>query len=130
MNHKKLEVIKEKEIQTVINEEYQRAKRILNPMLKGINRSSVRFYWGKRMKTYGGWCNWYNREITMSHKYRDVKEGEWSWDNFILTLRHELAHLAVRGTDPSHGAKFLMTLKNLQGHRFVGQPIYEGPKKK
>jgi len=127
MNHNTHQVVKEPKFLEIINEEYQRAKRILNPMLKGVNRSFVKFYWWKRKRAWGGSCSIWNKTICFNKNYKDGKEEKWSKEQFILMLRHEIAHLAVN--ERGHGARFLNALKLVEGHRYVGEPVYDGIKK-
>lgn len=119
--------LKEKKIIAIINEEYARAKKILNPLLKGVNRSFVKFRWIKKDSKCGGVCWRYCKTIALNRKYRDDGTGKWSEDNMRMTIRHEIVHLTNDGR--GHGGKFLSLLKLIKGHRFVGEPIYEGIKK-
>ena len=128
MNKNTHEKVKETEFLKIINEEYQRSKRVLSPMLNGINRSFVKFYWWKRKRAWGGSCRYWSKQIHFNKNYRDIKEGKWSVKQFRLMLRHEMSHLAVK--EHGHGARFLNALKIVQGHRFVGEEVYDGVKKK
>ena len=107
---------------SIINEEYQRAKRILTPLLKGVNRSFVAIRWNEDLKNSGGTC-WHRAKlIDLNPRYRDSDEEKWNEDNFRMTVRHEICHLI----ESNHGPKFKSLLKQLKGHRFVGAPVYEG----
>lgn len=121
---KRTESIKEKDIISIINEEYSRAKKVMKPLLNGLNRSFVKFRWIKREVGIGGFCGY--REIALNKKYRDSKQGNWSEENMRLTLRHEIVHLVER----SHRPRFYMLLKAIGGHARVGLPVYEGKQKR
>lgn len=120
--------IKEREFILIINEEYARAKRILKPAFKGINRSFITFTWAKGR--YGGTCWTSQRQIQMNVKYRDNStEKEWTREMFRCTLRHEFVHLS--GAHRHNSSLFLGRLKALEGSRYTGQGAYQGtnPKK-
>ncbi len=121
--------ITEPEFLAIINEEYQEAKRRLKPQLDGLNRSFVRFTWMNKEVRIGGQCWHFRKWIEINPCYRDKSDmPKWSRENFRMTVRHEICHLK----NPSHGNNFLIALKLLQGHRYVGAAVYEGtkPKKK
>lgn len=122
--------ITEPEFVLAINEEYARAKKILHPLFKGLNRSFIKFYWHKENR-YGGTCWRAYKQITANEKFlkRD-KTGDWTMEQFRLMIRHELAHLVDTNSRTSHGPRFLHYLQELAGHRYVGAPVYEGRKPK
>lgn len=131
---KKTKRITEKEFVLIINEEYARAKRELNPMLKGLNRSFIKFYWHKP-NNYGGVCWGAMKEITVNEDYKyKSNEDKWSTEQFRLMIRHEFVHLAIsyKGLRErqSHGGRFMSLLKVIGGHRYVGAPMYTGPEPK
>jgi predicted metal-dependent hydrolase len=126
MVHKKLTPIKERKFQLIINEEYQRAKRILKPLLKGQNRSFIYFRWSEGLKKTGGTCRASAKLITFNTGFRDENKGKWSDKMFVLTLRHEICHLV----EPNHGKRFLKYLEQLGGHRYVGQEAFIRTKKR
>ena len=106
---------------SIINEEYQEAKRRLAPRLSAWHRSAVKFYWSDRKISSGGTCFSGLKKITMNKRYRDDAAGTWSPEMFRMTVRHEICHLI----ESNHGSRFLRLLELLQGHRFVGAPAYE-----
>ena len=112
----------EEPFKSIVNEEYQRAKRVLSPLMKGMNRSFIDIRWHEKLRTTGGHCNKYNKVIRLNAKYRDSKELKWNKEMFRMTIRHEIVHLI----EYNHGVKFKALLKEIGGHRFVGRPIYTG----
>jgi len=126
---KKTGRIVEREYLDIVNEEYARAKKILNPLLKGVNRSFVKFYWHNPRTKWGGVCWRFSRVISASQNYRDLSHQEkWSKEQFRLMLRHELVHLS--GASRHSSGDFLSRLYALGGHRYVGAPQYDGVKSK
>ena len=132
MSINKTAPIKESRFKDIVNEEYARAKRLLNPLLKGLNRSFVKIVWGNKLRKYGGYCWKHSRLIILNHKYRDnSSENNWNEENFRMTLRHEIVHLANKNGSV-HDGLFHSLLKVISGHRYVGAPAFEGkePKQK
>lgn len=122
------ELVKEKEFVDIINKEYARAKKLSKPLLNGKNRSFVRFVWNLKAREHnGGTCWSIMNTIAMNVKFRDVGTGKWDRNQFVLMIRHEISHLA--NPDRGHGVRFLNILKVLEGHRYLGYPVYDGTKK-
>lgn len=90
--------IKEREYILLINSEYARAKRLLKPMLNGLNRSFVKFYWGgkpDRNARVSGTCAY--KAIILHVNYRDMPNNlNWNSKDLLDTIRHELCHLAIQ----------------------------------
>lgn len=123
MNRKKYQKITEERFVEVINEEYQNAKKTLNPLLSSWHRSAVKFLWKKKMGNIGGSCYKFSRTIALNSKYKESQEMRWDLDCFRRTVRHEIAHLVYSG----HGGMFKRALELLGGSRFQGQPAYQKP---
>lgn len=121
MTHKKWKNISEEPFKSIINEEYQEAKRRLYPLLKGNNRSFIKFRWHIGKTRYGGTCNKYSKTIHMNENFlKNPCHQNWTERMFRLCLRHEIAHLVY----PNHSGMFLRALELLEGHRYVGHEAY------
>lgn len=118
--------ITEEPFASIIREEYQEAKRRLNPLLSQWHFSSVKFYWQENKTRDGGWCAWFQKKIYLNHEYRDAPtDARWTEQMFRMCLRHEIAHLVYH----NHGGMFLRALELLEGHRYVGHPAYSREQK-
>ena len=110
----------------IIREEYKRAKKLLKPLLNGVDFSFIKWNWIKREVAIGGWCSYgRDRTIALNKKYRDDRQGNWTEEQMRRTIRHEIVHLC----EHSHKPRFYSLLKVVGGHAFVGGAVYEGKKK-
>jgi hypothetical protein len=107
--------ITEQPFTVIIDREWKRAKRIL-PVLK----KKPKFVWlvgnGGYYNRSGcvGWCERRTNTIALYQGYKHLKDHK----EFVLTLRHELAHLP-KPKGSSHGADFNWWNTRLGGTRYA-----------
>lgn len=123
---KKITNITEKLYLDTVNEEFANCKQTLKPLLDKIPRGKVKFKWNNNLRKCGGYCWYYTRQIEMNSKYKEPNEDKWNFENFKLTLRHEIIHLVAKG----HDKRFCNLLEMVKGHRYVGQGAYTRPEPK
>ena len=124
--------ITEPTFKLIVDREWKRAKNLL-PVLKRkpkvVWANATKLAWGVG-GTYArsgtqGMCNRRLNRISMHDGYRK----HLLYKEFVLTLRHEFAHLP-HPTNGSHGKDFLYWMNRLGGTRYCSASIRELAKRK
>ena len=118
----------------IVDREWKRAKKLL-PLLK----RKPKIVWataGHLAWSVGGWiyqrsgtqgmCNRRTNTISMHEGYLK----HLLYKEFVLTLRHEFAHLLRPSNSRSHGKDFIWWMKKLGGTRYCSASIKELAKQK
>ena len=105
-----------KEIQTIFNQEWKQAKRILKPLLD--NTEKPKFYLAKTLKH--GWLGYHSgNDGVLMHKVDGrwvrgahlivIREDHINSPDFIHTIRHEICHCL----EHNHKSRFQYLLNTL-----------------